>query len=135
GPPPAFWSFMEHASLDNMPPPLQDAFLAVHPDPEALRRMHDRDAQRMRNFRDVPDEQIRAVQVPVLVLAGDRDVASPEHAAWLAWRSRVGAAGQRAGVGCAAAGPAIPGRARRAAMTAAIGPQPRGNGQPAASLA
>src|SRR5690606_18452150 len=84
GAPPAFWNFMEHASLDNMPPPLQDAFLAVNPDPEALRRMHDRDAERMRNFRDVPDEQIRAVQVPVLVLAGDRDVASPEHAAWLA---------------------------------------------------
>jgi pimeloyl-ACP methyl ester carboxylesterase len=84
GAPPAFWNFMEHASLDNMPPPLQEAFLAVNPDPEALRRMHDRDAERMRNFRDVPDEQIRAVQVPVLVLAGDRDVASPEHAAWLA---------------------------------------------------
>ena len=58
--------------------------LALNPDPEALRRMHDRDAERMRNFRDVPDEQVRAVQVPVLVLAGDRDVASPEHAAGLA---------------------------------------------------
>ncbi|WP_210244143.1 alpha/beta fold hydrolase [Arenimonas fontis] len=84
GAPAAFWAFMDGASLDNMPDPLKQAFLAHNPDPEALRRMHDRDAERMRHFRDVPDEQVRAVQAPVLVLAGDRDIVTPEHAAELA---------------------------------------------------
>jgi hypothetical protein len=37
-----------------MPQPLKDAFLRVNPDPQKLRTMHDKDAARMRSFKDVP---------------------------------------------------------------------------------
>jgi pimeloyl-ACP methyl ester carboxylesterase len=42
--------------------------------------MHDKDAERMRNFKDVPDELVRSVRVPTLIVLGDRDIVKPEHA-------------------------------------------------------
>jgi pimeloyl-ACP methyl ester carboxylesterase len=46
--------------------------------------MHDKDAERMRNFKDVPDELVRSVRVPTLIVLGDRDIVKPEHAIELA---------------------------------------------------
>jgi len=77
---PALWDFMKQADFSNMPPPLKDAFLRVNPDEAQLRTMHDKDAQRMRDFKDVPDEQLRSVQAPTLIVLGDRDIVKPEHA-------------------------------------------------------
>jgi pimeloyl-ACP methyl ester carboxylesterase len=77
---PDLWQFMEQADFAGMPQPLKDAFLRVNPDPEQLRRMHDGDAERMRGFRDVPDELVRSVRARTLVVLGDRDVVRPEHA-------------------------------------------------------
>jgi pimeloyl-ACP methyl ester carboxylesterase len=77
---PQLWQFMEAATFDNMPQPLKDAFIKVNPDPAALRVMHDKDAERMRHFEDVPDDQLKSIVAPVLVLSGDRDVVKPEHA-------------------------------------------------------
>ncbi|MCP2936348.1 CocE/NonD family hydrolase, partial [Salmonella enterica subsp. enterica serovar Typhimurium] len=71
---------MDQASLEHMPAPLKQAYLDVNPDPKGLQTMHDRDARRMQNFRDIPSEQIRAIQAPVLVVNGDQDVILPEHA-------------------------------------------------------
>jgi len=34
----------------------------------------------MRNFRDWPDEVIRSIQAPALIVIGDKDIPSPEHA-------------------------------------------------------
>jgi pimeloyl-ACP methyl ester carboxylesterase len=62
----------------------KDAFLRVNPDDRALRRMHDKDAARMRSFRDVPDETVRSVRTPTLIVVGDRDIVRPEHAVELA---------------------------------------------------
>ena len=42
--------------------------------------MHDKDAARMQNFQDIPDDLVRAVMAPTLVIAGDRDIVRPEHA-------------------------------------------------------
>jgi pimeloyl-ACP methyl ester carboxylesterase len=81
---PEFWDFMARAEFANMPQPLKDAFLRVNPDERALRRMHDRDATRMRSFRDVPDDAVRSVRAPTLIVVGDRDIVEPEHAAELA---------------------------------------------------
>ena len=81
---PELWSFMAAARLENMPQPLKDAFLKVNPNPAALRVMHDKDAERMRHFEDVPDADLRAIRAAVLILAGDRDVVRPEHAVELA---------------------------------------------------
>jgi pimeloyl-ACP methyl ester carboxylesterase len=71
---------MDDASLANMPKELQEAYLAVAPHPENLRLFHDKAAQRMRDFQDVPKDATRAVTDPALVIVGDADVIRPEHA-------------------------------------------------------
>jgi pimeloyl-ACP methyl ester carboxylesterase len=71
---------MRQADFSNMPQPLKDAFLRVTPDTARLRTMHEKDAERMRNFVDVPDELVRSVRAPTLVVIGDRDIVRPEHA-------------------------------------------------------
>src|SRR5690606_1680324 len=68
------------ADFANMPQPLKDAFLRVNPDEQALREMHDKDAERMRSFRDVSDEHVRSLRAPTLIVLGDRDVVTLEHA-------------------------------------------------------
>ncbi len=74
------WEFIEHADIANMPQALKDAFLAVNPDAEKLKTMHEKDAARMAGFRDLPDEAVRGVRVPTLIMTGDRDVTRLEHA-------------------------------------------------------
>ena len=70
-------------AFSNMPQPLKDAFLRVNPDVQQLRVMHDKDAERMRRFQDVPDALLRDIQASVLILIGDRDIVTPEHAVTL----------------------------------------------------
>jgi pimeloyl-ACP methyl ester carboxylesterase len=77
---PWFWEFMQSADFSNMPQPLKDAFLAVNPDPQKLQTMHDKDAARMQNFQDIPDNLLRGIRAPTLVIAGDREAIKPEHA-------------------------------------------------------
>jgi len=80
GAPPQLWEFIEQADISNMPQALKDAFLAVNPDPQKLKTMHDKDAARMASFSDVPDASVRGVRAPTLVITGDRDVTRLEHA-------------------------------------------------------
>lgn len=77
---PQLWEFMEQADFSNMPQPLKDAFLRVNPDAQQLRTMHDKDAERMRSFEDVPDELLRSVRAPTLIVLGDQDIVKTEHA-------------------------------------------------------
>lgn len=77
---PELWEWIEQADFSNMPQPLKDAFLRVNPDERQLRTMHDKDAARMRSFEDVPDDLVRSVQAPTLIVLGDQDVVKPEHA-------------------------------------------------------
>lgn len=77
---PSFWDFMRDAQLANMPLELREEYQRVSPHPEKLQEFHDKSAQRMRDFRDVPVETLRALTAPSLVLVGDRDVPRPEHA-------------------------------------------------------
>lgn len=77
---PGFFDGFDNASLEMMPKPLQEAFLKVNPDSNALQRMFDRDVARMKDFKDIPDTEIHAIQSPALVINGDKDVVLPEHA-------------------------------------------------------
>lgn len=77
---PQLWEFINQADITNMPQALKDAFLAVNPDAQKLKVMHDKDAARMAGFRDVPDAAVRGVRAPTLIISGDRDVARLEHA-------------------------------------------------------
>jgi pimeloyl-ACP methyl ester carboxylesterase len=80
GAPPQFWAYFETTSFADMPQPLKDAFLRVNPDPQKLRIMYERDAERMKNFVETSDEDVRSVLAPTLIVTGDRDVPTPEHA-------------------------------------------------------
>jgi len=77
---PQLWEFIEQADFSNMPQPLKDAFLRVNPDAQQLKTMHDKDAARMRSFKDVPDDAVRSVRAPTLIVLGDQDIVKPEHA-------------------------------------------------------
>jgi pimeloyl-ACP methyl ester carboxylesterase len=74
-----FWHGMNNATIDNMPQGLKDAFLEVNPDSEALLKMFHRDANRMKSFQNWSEEDISSIKAPTLILAGDRDVITPEH--------------------------------------------------------
>jgi pimeloyl-ACP methyl ester carboxylesterase len=76
---PQLWEFMKQADFSTMPQPLKDAFLKVNPDALQLRTMHDKDAERMRRFQDVPDDLVRSVRASTLIVLGDHDIVTPEH--------------------------------------------------------
>lgn len=80
GVPEWFWDFMKQAQLENMPEQLKVAYRLVAPEPGGLQIMHDRDAKRMVNFKDIPEEQIKSIKAPALIIIGDKDVIRPEHA-------------------------------------------------------
>ena len=80
GVPSQFWGFMERARLENMPEQLKEGYKKVASDTSDLQVMHDKDAKRMVNFKDIPDEKIKSIKAPVLIIIGDKDVITPEHA-------------------------------------------------------
>jgi pimeloyl-ACP methyl ester carboxylesterase len=75
-----FWDFMKQAKLENMPEQLKTAYIQVASDPDDLQIMHDRDVKRMVNFKDISDEQIKSINAPALIIIGDKDIITPEHA-------------------------------------------------------
>ncbi len=81
---PGFFEGMEQATLDNMPKLLKEAYLQANPDPKGLQAMFDRDATRMRTFKDIPDTAIQGIQATALVINGYVDVITVEHALLLA---------------------------------------------------
>ncbi len=80
GIPEQFWDFMKQARLENMPEQLKMAYNRVSPNPDGLQIMHDKDARRMVNFKDIPDDKIKSIKAPALIIIGDKDVITPEHA-------------------------------------------------------
>lgn len=77
---PWFWEGFPHAHLGNMPKELRESYLAVAPHPENLQSFFDKCIQRMRGFTDIPDDAMRGIAAPTLVIVGDGDVMRPEHA-------------------------------------------------------
>jgi hypothetical protein len=75
-----FFEGMQQARLEQMPGPLQEAFLKVNPDPKAFRQMFNRDVERMLGFKDISDTDIQAIQSRALVINGDAEVIRVEHA-------------------------------------------------------
>jgi len=77
---PQFWEGFENIDLGVMPKILRDGFLAVNNNQAALQNMFDKDVQRMKVFNDWKDEQIKSIKVPTLIMNGNLDVGSVEHA-------------------------------------------------------
>jgi pimeloyl-ACP methyl ester carboxylesterase len=80
GLPPGMFEDLAQATMAQMPQPLQDAYREINPDPKGLQTMFDRDSKRMQAFKDISDADIKAIQAPSLVIHGDADVITNEHA-------------------------------------------------------
>jgi pimeloyl-ACP methyl ester carboxylesterase len=76
---PGFFDMMKGATINDMPQLLKDAYLKINPDTNGLMAMFTKDRDRMINFKDWPDEMLRSIKAPSLILSGDRDVASNRH--------------------------------------------------------
>ncbi|SIR64228.1 alpha/beta fold hydrolase [Williamsia sterculiae] len=87
-----FWSGFDHPDIASLPAPLAAAYREINPDPDDLRRMFDLDLALMREFTDVPDDTLAAIEAPVLFVGGDRDVVRPGHTVWMADTVRDGRA-------------------------------------------
>ncbi|MBS1601328.1 MAG: alpha/beta hydrolase [Bacteroidetes bacterium] len=78
-----FWKGFDDPKFSDMPQVYKDEYLKIK-DQAALMNMFQKDAQRMKNFKDWTDEEIRSIQAPTLVVIGDQDLPLPEHAAAMA---------------------------------------------------
>lgn len=77
---PAFWESFHHARIEDMPQELKEAYLKISPRPADLSALFSKSVRQMLDFEGWSAEEIRSIQAPTLVLAGDRDVVRPEHA-------------------------------------------------------
>jgi pimeloyl-ACP methyl ester carboxylesterase len=75
-----FFDGFKGATLNNMPEPLREAFLKVTPDKARLQTMFEKDVARMVNFKDIPDDAIRSIKAPALVITSQHDAVTVEHA-------------------------------------------------------
>ncbi len=84
GMPPAFWKGFDTARLEEMPATLRQAHLAAGRSPAELEAMFRKTVAMMKGFKDLPEAALRALPGPALVMVGDGDVMSVEHAARMA---------------------------------------------------
>ncbi|HXR85093.1 MAG TPA: alpha/beta hydrolase [Hanamia sp.] len=77
---PEFWKGFDTATLNDMPKALRESFLQVNNSPDLLLNMFNKDVKRMKNFKGWTDAQIRSIMVPTLIINGNNDVGSIEHA-------------------------------------------------------
>ncbi len=90
-----FFEGMHQASIENMPAFLKNAYLREMEEfisetetdkarieklaGERLTKMFIRDKNRMIEFKDWKDEDLKSIAAPTLIISGDRDVATLEH--------------------------------------------------------
>lgn len=77
---PAFWESFKHAKLEDMPLELREAYLKAAPHPEDLPVFFAKSVQRMRDFKGWTSQAVRSIEAPTLIIIGDHDIVSPEHA-------------------------------------------------------
>ena len=77
---PGFWDMISNATYEGMPQAYEDAFSQINPSKDALYAMYKRDITRMQSFTDMKEADIKAITAPTLILIGNKDVATPEHA-------------------------------------------------------
>lgn len=82
--PAGFWEGFKNPQFSSMPQIYKDEYAKINSDPAALMNMFNKDVQRMSVFKGWTDDQIRSIQAPALVVIGDRDLPTPEHAAQMA---------------------------------------------------
>jgi pimeloyl-ACP methyl ester carboxylesterase len=81
---PGFFENMPKATIEVMPAVLREAFLKLTPDSAKLLTMFQKDKQRMIDFPDWSDDDLKSIKAPAMVISSDRDVIVPEHSARMA---------------------------------------------------
>jgi pimeloyl-ACP methyl ester carboxylesterase len=76
---PGFFESMPKATLAVMPAILREDFLKENPDTAKLLVMFQKDKQRMIDFKDWSDDDLRSIKAPAMIISSDRDVIMPEH--------------------------------------------------------
>ncbi|MBS1575993.1 MAG: alpha/beta hydrolase [Bacteroidetes bacterium] len=80
-----FFDNMDHATLDNMPVPLKEAYLKIPGNDSAgLTSMFNQDKNRMIHFKDWDDKQLASIKAPCFIINGTQDVGTVEHAVKMA---------------------------------------------------
>ncbi|MGM9477591.1 alpha/beta fold hydrolase [Pedobacter sp. GSP4] len=74
-----FYNGFGDATIEHMPAPLKTAFLAVNPDQKALQNMFEKDKQRMLDFTDLSDDDLKGIKCATLLMLADRDVIKVDH--------------------------------------------------------
>jgi pimeloyl-ACP methyl ester carboxylesterase len=74
-----FFEGLQNANLGNMPEPLRQAYLEIKNDSAGLKRMFEKDRARMVQFTGWKDEDLASIKAPALIIAGDKDIVTPEH--------------------------------------------------------
>lgn len=77
---PQFWEGFDHATINMMPQVLKDGYLKANNDEAGLLNMFEKDVQKMKVFKDWTDEQMKSITAPTLIINGNNDVGSVEHA-------------------------------------------------------
>lgn len=77
---PGFFEGLQAATLEDMPALLKTCYLQINNDKQGLQTMFNKDRERMVQFKDWSDEQLRSIQAPAFLIIGDHDVVMPEHA-------------------------------------------------------
>ena len=81
---PGFFDGFEHATLAHMPEHLKADFLQVTPDSNKLQVMFEKDVQRMKTFKDWPDDDLRSIKATALFMSSHLDVVTPAHTVQMA---------------------------------------------------
>jgi pimeloyl-ACP methyl ester carboxylesterase len=80
-----FFESMQNATFESMPEPLKINFLNQNPDFSKLENLFEKDCKRMQRFEDWNSAILTSIEVPALLISGDKDVMKPEHTVEM-WR-------------------------------------------------
>lgn len=80
GVPAGFWEGFKDPKFSDMPQIYKDEYLKTG-NQAGLMNMFNKDVYRMAHFQDWTDEAIKSIKAPSLVVIGDHDLPTPEHAA------------------------------------------------------
>ncbi len=77
---PGFFDGMKQLTVEVIPKALKDAFLKINNDSTKLLATFNKDRERMLHFKDWSDADMASIAMPTLIINGDHDVVSNEHA-------------------------------------------------------
>jgi pimeloyl-ACP methyl ester carboxylesterase len=75
-----FWEGFHTATLDVMPQVLKAGYLKANNSEAGLLNMFNKDVQKMKTFKGWTREQMKSINAPTLIINGNHDVGSMEHA-------------------------------------------------------